>query len=371
MHPVTTQHPQDKKRIAVIPGDGIGVEVTAEASKVLCAVAAAVGRTLKLVEFDWGAERYLRDGVSLPDGAHETLRREFDAILVGALGDPRVPSMKHAADILLGLRFKLDLFVNARPIELLDRRFTPLRDRTEQDIHFIVFRENTEGLYVGMGGIFKKGTPDEIAVQEDVNTRKGVERIIRFAFEYARRHNLRRLCMSDKSNALIYGHDLWQRVFAQVRDEYPDIESTHWYIDALSMQMVKDPSQFQVIVTCNMFGDIISDLGAQLAGGMGLAPSGNINPDSVSLFEPVHGSAPKYAGKNLANPLAAILAAGMMLDHLGWTDEAAAIQAAVRASVRENQTTRDLGGTLGTREAGDWLANYITKQGVARAGVHR
>ncbi len=367
MHPLTTPQAQGKPRIAVIPGDGIGVEVTAEASKVLRAVAAAAGRALELVEFDWGAERYLRNGVSLPEGADEMLRREFDAVLVGALGDPRVPSMKHAADILLGLRFKLDLFVNARPIELLDRRLTPLRDRTEQDIHFIVFRENTEGLYVGMGGIFKKGTPDEIAVQEDVNTRKGVERIIRFAFEYARGHNLRRLCMSDKSNALIYGHDLWQRVFAQVREEYPDIESTHWYIDALSMQMVKDPSQFQVIVTCNMFGDIISDLGAQLAGGMGLAPSGNINPDSVSLFEPVHGSAPKYAGKNLANPLAAILAAGMMLDHLGWTDEAAAIQAAVRASVRENQTTRDLGGALGTREAGDWLANYIPRQGVARA----
>ncbi len=360
-------HGEEKKRIAVIPGDGIGVDVTAEASKVLRAVSAAAGRELELVEFDWGAERYLRDGVSLPPGAEDMLRREFDAILVGALGDPRVPSMKHAADILLGLRFKLDLFVNARPIELLDPRLTPLRDRTERDIDFIVFRENTEGLYVGMGGIFKKGTPDEIAIQEDVNTRKGVERIIRYAFDYARQHKLRRVCMSDKSNALIYGHDLWQRVFAQVREEYPEVESTHWYIDALSMQMVKDPGQFQVIVTCNLFGDIISDLGAQLAGGMGLAPSGNLNPESVSLFEPVHGSAPKYAGKNLANPLATILAAGMMLDHLGWADEAAAIQVAVSASVRGNQTTRDLGGSLGTREVGDWVANYIVKQGVQRA----
>jgi 3-isopropylmalate dehydrogenase len=364
---MTSLRTQGKKRIAVIPGDGIGVDVTAEATKVLRAVAAAAGRDLELVEFDWGAERYLRDGVSLPAGAEEMLRREFDAILVGALGDPRVPSMKHAADILLGLRFKLDLFVNARPVELLDSRLTPLRDRTERDIQFIVFRENTEGLYVGMGGIFKKGTPDEIAVQEDVNTRKGVERIIRYAFEYARQHNLRRVCMSDKSNALIYGHDLWQRVFAQMREEYPQIESSHWYIDALSMQMVKDPAQFQVIVTCNMFGDIISDLGAQLAGGMGLAPSGNINPESVSLFEPVHGSAPKYAGKNVANPLAAVLAAAMMLDHLGWAEEAASIQAAVRASVKEIHTTRDLGGSLGTREVGDWLANYIARHGVARA----
>jgi 3-isopropylmalate dehydrogenase len=367
MNPVQSRGAQAKKRIAVIPGDGIGVEVTAEATKVLRAVATAAGRELELVEFDWGADRYLRDGVSLPPSAEEMLRREFDAILVGALGDPRVPSMKHAADILLGLRFKLDLYVNARPVELLDARLTPLRDRTERDIHFIVFRENTEGLYVGMGGNFKKDTPDEVAIQEDVNTRKGVERIVRFAFEYARQHKLHRLCMSDKSNALTYGHDLWQRVFAQMRKEYTEIESSHWYIDALSMQMVKDPSQFDVIVTCNMFGDIISDLGAQLAGGMGLAPSGNINPENVSLFEPVHGSAPKYAGKNIANPLAAILAAAMMLDHTGWGEEAAAIQAAVRAAVREKQATQDLGGSLGTRETGDWVASYITKRGVARA----
>ncbi len=369
MTPLGSQDAQGKKRIAVIPGDGIGVDVTAEATKVLRAVAAASGRELELVEFDWGADRYLRDGVSLPEGAEGMLRREFDAILLGALGDPRVPSMKHAADILLGLRFKLDLFVNARPVELLDARLTALKDRSERDIHFVVFRENTEGLYVGMGGIFKKGTPDEIAVQEDVNTRKGVERIIRYAFEYARQHKLTRLCMSDKSNALNYGHDLWQRVFAQVREEYPDIQSSHWYIDALSMQLVKNPSQFQVIVTCNMFGDIISDLGAQLAGGMGLAPSGNINPESVSLFEPVHGSAPKYAGKNVANPLAAILAAAMMLDHLGWAEEAGAIQTAVRTAVKENHTTRDLGGPLGTRAVGDWLANYISKHGVARASA--
>ncbi len=369
MNPVKTQDALGKRRIAVIPGDGIGVDVTAEATKVLRAVAAAAGRALELVEFDWGAERYLRDAVSLPEGAEQMLRREFDAILVGALGDPRVPSMKHAADILLGLRFKLDLFVNARPVDLLDTRLTPLRDRTERDIRFIVFRENTEGLYVGMGGIFKKGTPDEIAVQEDVNTRKGVERIIRYAFDYARRHKLTRLCMSDKSNVLTYGHDLWQRVFAEVKQEYPDIQSSHWYIDALCMQMVKDPAQFQVIVTCNMFGDIISDLGAQLVGGLGLAPSGNINPESISMFEPVHGSAPKYAGKNVANPLAAVLAAAMMLDHLGWAPEAAAVQAAVRASVRERQSAHDLGGSLGTREVGDWLANHISKQGVASAGV--
>jgi 3-isopropylmalate dehydrogenase len=358
-----------RKRIAVIPGDGIGVDVTLEATKVLRAVAAAAGREVELVEFDWGADRYLRDGVSLPDGADKMLRKEFDAILVGALGDPRVPSMKHAADILLGLRFKLDLYVNARPVVLLDKRLTPLRDRDEKDIHFIVFRENTEGLYVGMGGFFKKNTPDEIATQEDINTRKGVERIIRYAYEYARKHGLKRVCMSDKSNALNYGHDLWQRVFAKVREEYPDIESSHWYVDALAMQMVKNPGQFQVIVTCNMFGDIVSDLGAQLAGGMGVAPSGNINPESISMFEPVHGSAPKYAGKNVANPLAAILTVGMLLDTLGWMDEAEVVNRAVRAAIHEGKTTRDLGGPLGTREVGDWLAEYISGKGVARASA--
>jgi 3-isopropylmalate dehydrogenase len=356
-----------KKRIAVIPGDGIGVDVTAEACKVLRAAAKAGGRELELVEFDWGADRYLKDGTTLPEDAPAMLQREFDAIFVGALGDPRVPSMKHAADILLGLRFKLDLFVNSRPAVLFDKKLTPLRDRDERDINFIVFRENTEGLYVGMGGQFKRGTPDEVAIQEDVNTRKGVERIIRYAYEYARKHGLKRVCMSDKSNALAYGHDLWQRVFALVREEYRDIESTHLYIDALTMQMVKNPAQFEVIVTCNMFGDIISDLGAQLVGGLGLAPSGNINPESISMFEPVHGSAPKYAGTNTANPLAAILAAAMMLDHIGWTGEGAVVNAAVRTAIHEGQVPRDLGGSLGTRESGDWVANYVTKHGVAAA----
>ncbi len=359
----------DAKRIAVIPGDGIGQEVTAEAIKVLRVVGGAAGRELEFVAFDWGADRYLRDGVTLPEGAVEMLRREFDAILFGALGDPRVPSNQHAADILLGLRFKLDLYVNARPVELLDARLTPLRDRTERDIRFIVIRENTEGLYAGVGGFFKKGTPDEVAVQEDINTRKGVERIIRYAFEYARRHGLRRLCMSDKSNALAYGHDLWQRVFAQLRKEYAEVESRHLYIDTITMELVRDPGQFDVIVTCNLFGDILSDLGAQLAGGLGLAPSGNINPEGVSLFEPVHGSAPNIAGKNLANPLGAVLAGAMMFDHLGWTAEAAAIREAVRAAVREKHTTADLGGTLGTHESGDWLANYFAKQGVSRPGA--
>lgn len=359
----------ETKRIAVIPGDGIGKEVAPQAVKVLEAVCAVAGKNLALTHFDWGADRFLRDGTTLPADALQMLRRDFDAILFGALGDPRVPSNHHAADILLGLRFKLDLYVNARPCVLLDKRLTPLRDRTEEDVNFIVFRENTEGAYAGIGGNFKHGTPDEIALQEDVNTRKGVERIIRYAFEYARRKKLKRVCMSDKSNAMTYGHGLWQRVWTEVRKEYGEIDSRHLYIDTLMMEMVRDPSQFEVIVTCNLFGDIASDLGAQLSGGLGLAPSGNINPGQVSLFEPIHGSAPNIAGKNIANPLGSALAAAMMLEYLGWAREAQAIDAAVRAAIRERKTTPDLGGSMGTTELGDWLAERISKHGLAGAGA--
>jgi 3-isopropylmalate dehydrogenase len=363
MTQVSSANP-NKKRIAIIPGDGIGKEVIPAAVQVLKSAAAAGGREVALTEFDWGADRYLRDGTTLPSDAVEMFHREFDAIFLGAMGDPRVPTNVHAADILLGLRFKLDLYVNARPCVLFDKRFTPLKDRTEKDIHFMVFRENTEGLYVGMGGNFKKGTADEVAVQEDLNTRKGVERIIRYAFEYAKARNLKRVCMSDKSNAMTFAHDLWQRVFKQIKTEYPEIESSHQYIDNLLMQMVRDPSQFDVIVTSNLFGDIASDLGAQLAGGLGLAPSGNIHPGQVSLFEPVHGSAPTIAGKNIANPMGAVLTVGMMFEYLGWKPEAEAITASVHAALRERKTPAELGGSTGTREVGDWLSGFVAKAGV-------
>jgi 3-isopropylmalate dehydrogenase len=348
-------------RIAVIPGDGIGKEVTPEAVKAIRAVCAAGKRPLEFVEFDWGADRYLKEKISLPDGAVEMLRDEFDAVLFGALGDPRVPSNQHAADILLGLRFKLDLYVNARPVELFHQKFTPLRDRTEQDVRMMVFRENTEGLYVGVGGFFKKDTVDEIAIQEDVNSRKGVERIIRYAFEYAKAKGLKRVCMSDKSNAMTFAHDLWQRVFKQLRTEYPAIEARHLYIDTLAMEMIRDPRQFDVIVTNNLFGDIISDLGAQLAGGLGLAPSGNIHPGATSLFEPVHGSAPNIAGKGIANPLGSVLASAMMLEFLGWNTEATQLRAAVKAAVDENFVTVDLDGDKSTIQVGDWLVNRAAK----------
>ena len=345
-------------RIAVIPGDGIGVEVTREAVECLRAAWRVTGRDVPLDLLPYGADHFLRTGETLPDAALDALRG-YDAILLGALGDPRVPDNRHAADILLGIRFKLDLYVNKRPVRLLADHLTPLKGRTARDIDFVIFRENTEGLYVGMGGLFKKGTPDEIALQEDVNTRKGVERILRHAFEYAQARGRRRVLMSDKSNALIHGHDLWQRTFREVAHDYKAIESSHMYVDTLAMQMVKDPSQFEVIVTCNMFGDILSDLGAQLQGGLGLAASGNIHPGRTSLFEPVHGSAPKYAGQNVANPMGAVLSAAMMLDEIGHDEEARLLEGAVVGSVLAGRTTRDLGGSLGTREVGEDIRRRI------------
>ena len=365
-----------RARIAVISGDGIGKEVTPEGVKVLRAAISKRNRPIEIVDFDWGADKFLREHVTLPPGALEILRDEFDAILFGALGDPRVPSNQHAADILLGLRFKLDLYVNARPTELFHNRLTPLRDRTSKDINLIVFRENTEGLYVGVGGIFKKGTDDELAVQEDFNSRKGVERIVRHAFEYARAHTRGtsgiepsstgygkplRVCMSDKSNAMTFAGDLWQRVFKSVRAEYPEIESRHLFIDTLAMELVRDPGQFDVIVTGNLFGDIISDLAAQLAGGLGLAPSGNIHPLHTSLFEPVHGSAPNIAGKGIANPFGSVLTAGLLLEFLGWNEEASALKQSVKSALGKDITTPDLGGVKPTVEVGDWLADYVAK----------
>jgi len=344
-----------KRKIAVIAGDGIGREVIPQA---LTAVRAS-GAPVDFTEFDWGAERYLRDGVTVPSDGFATLGRDFDAILLGALGDPRVTSNIHAKEILLGMRFRLDLYANVRPVKLLDASLCPLKNCEPADINFTVIRENTEGLYVDMGGTFKQGTPDELAVNEDVNTYKGVERIIRYAFEYARRHGRKRVLMSDKSNALTYAGGLWQRVFKQVSAEFPDIAPAHMYIDALCMQIVRDPRQFEVIVTNNMFGDIVTDLAAALQGGLGMAASGNIHPGKTSMFEPVHGSAPPLAGKNVANPIGAIATAAMMLDHLDLKREAAKIDTAILEAVRQRKTTSEIGGALGTREVGEWIANRV------------
>ncbi len=348
-------------RIAVIPGDGIGIEVIPQAVKVLEVVAECSGKKVETEEFDYGAERYLREGVSLPSDALSRFRSSFDAILLGALGDPRVPDNKHAVEILFGIRFGLDLYANIRPVKLLDRRLTPLKNVTEPDVNFTVFRENTEDLYVGIGGIFKKGTPDEVAIQESITSRKGVERILEAAYSFCTMRGLKRITMSDKSNALRFGGDLWQRAFREVAQRHSAIEGEHMYIDALAMMMIKEPARFRVIVTSNMFGDIITDLGAQLQGGLGMAPSGNINPREVCMFEPVHGSAPRFAGKNVANPMGAILSVQMMLEHLGWNREAALIETAVSECVRQCVCTPDVGGNMGTREVGDAICTRIRK----------
>jgi 3-isopropylmalate dehydrogenase len=350
------------KRIAIIPGDGIGKEVIPQAVNVMQAAGVAV----EFTHFDWGADRYLADKTTVPSDGFGTLARDFDAILVGAFGDPRVPSNIHAREILLGMRTKMDLYANVRPVRLMDASLCPLKGIEPKDIDFVVIRENTEGVYGDLGGVFKQGTPDEVAIQEDINTRKGVERILRYAFEYCASNrkadgsSRQRVLMCDKSNAMTHAGGLWQRTFKEISAEYPRIETQHMYVDALCLQMVRDPRGFDVIVTNNMFGDIITDLAAGLQGGLGMAASGNLRPGHTSMFEPVHGSAPPIAGKNIANPFGAILTAAMMLAHLGMPGEALKIEAAVLEAVRQKKTTADIGGTLGTREAGEWVAQRVT-----------
>jgi len=346
-----------RKRIAVVPGDGIGKEVVPLALDVL----RASGAPLEFTTFDWGADRYLTDCTTVPADGFAMLGRDFDAIYVGALGDPRVPSNIHAKEILLGMRFQMDLYANVRPVKLLDASLCPLKDATPEDVNFTVIRENTEGVYAGIGGNFKLGTADEVATQEDINTRKGVERVIRYAFEYARANGRNKVLMADKSNVMTYAGGLWQRVFKEVAQEFRDIATQHMYVDALCLQMIRDPQSLDVIVTNNMFGDIITDLAAALQGGLGMAASGNIHPGRTSMFEPVHGSAPPIAGKNQANPMGSILSGAMMLAHLGLNAEAQKIEAAVLAAVREKKTTGDIGGSMGTRECAGWIGECVAK----------
>src|SRR3954464_12893966 len=331
------------QRIAVIPGDGIGPEVARIGVRAL--------ETFQLpLQFDWfdfGAERYLKDGTILPPGFMDTLRRDYAAVYFGAVGDPRVPGNEHAKGILLAMRFELDLYVNLRPCRLLDDRLSPLKGKGRKELDFVVLRENTEGLYTGTGGVFKKGTPDEIAQEVEVNTRKGVERICEAAFAVAKANGKKRVCMADKANVLLYGHGLWRRVFAEVSGRHPGIEAKAMYVDALAMDLVRSPESYEVIVTNNLFGDILTDLGAALTGGLGLAASGNIHPGQVSLFEPVHGSAPDIAGKGKANPLAMALSGALLLRHLGDDAEADLVEEAVRLQVVEGAHTPDLVLALG------------------------
>jgi 3-isopropylmalate dehydrogenase len=339
------------KKIAVLPCDGAGKEVVPEAIKVL----RAAGADFEYEEFDVNADAYLRTGVAIPNEVWNQLPKA-DSILFGAVGDPRVPDPNYLAGVLLRLRFGLDLYVNLRPAKLYDDRLSPLRHEQKRLVDLLIVRENTEGAYVGMGGRFKKGTEEEVATQEDVNTFGGVTRIIEHAFELARSE----VVMVDKSNAMTFAGGLWQERWKAVAAEHPSIKTRHLFVDAAAMQLVKDPSQFDVIVTSNLFGDILSDLTAELIGGMGIAPSANVNPiTGRGLFEPVHGTAPDIAGRGVVNPVGAILSAAMMVRHLGVPKMADAIEGAVESAIRARECTRDIGGDLSTSQAGDAIVKRL------------
>lgn len=345
-------------RIALIPGDGIGLEVVREARRVLEQVAAAEDLDFELQDWDLGAERFLREGVTITDEEFRSLDEDHDAVLLGALGDPRVPGNQHAKDILLGMRFKLDLYVNFRPCVLLSPELSPLRS-IDGPLRLEIFRENTEGEYTGMGGNFKHGTPDELALEENIATRKGVERIIRAAFEYAHSRGRGRVTLVDKSNVMRYVGGLWRRVFDEVGEEYPGIEQDAMYVDAMVMDLVRQPERYEVIVASNLFGDIVSDLAAEVTGGLGLAPSANIHPGRNALFEPVHGSAPDIAGTGRANPVGAIRCVGLLFDYFGHPEAADRVERAVVASFEAGRTTPDLGGKLSTDEVGSWILEHL------------
>lgn len=347
-------------KIAVIGGDGTGPEVVREGLKVLEAASHKLGFKYETVDYDWGGERYLRTGEVLPNSAIDEMKK-YDAIYLGAIGHPDVKPGILEKGILLTLRFGLDQYINLRPVKLYPGVDTPLKDKGPEDIDYVVVRENTEGLYTGAGGVLKKGTPDEVAVQESINTRKGVERCIRYAFEYCRKRNReKKVTLCGKTNVLTFAFDLWERAFYEVAKEYPDITPDYAHVDATTMWMVKNPEWFDVIVTDNMFGDIITDLGAMTQGGMGVSAGGNINPEGVSMFEPIGGSAPKYTGMNVINPLAAIGAAGMMLDTLGESKAAQLIDSAI-AYVTANKLKSMSAGKMGysTAEVGDLVAQFV------------
>ncbi len=345
--------------IAVMPGDGTGPEVVNEGLKVLKAVSEKVNFKYETVQFDFGGEHYKKTGETLPDSALEDLKNT-DAIYLGAIGHPDVKPGILEKQILLKIRFSLDQYINLRPVKLYPGVDTPLKDKGPDDIDFVVIRENTEGLYVGAGGFLRKGTPDEVAIQESINTRKGVERCVRYAFELCqKRAKGKKLTLCAKTNVLTYAHDLWQRTFDEVASEYPRITTDYAHVDATCMWMVKNPEWFDVIVTDNMFGDIITDLGAMIQGGMGIAAGGNINPEGTSMFEPIGGSAPKYTGKNVVNPMAAIAACQMMLEHLGETEAANLVEKAIINVVGQLKSLS--AGKMGytTTEVGDLVVKQI------------
>jgi 3-isopropylmalate dehydrogenase len=339
------------KRILLIPGDGIGPEVMKEGKKLL--------RKLEFIttEVDWGAERWLKEKVGIPSGELELITHNYDAILFGALGDPRIPDMAHGREILLGLRTGLDLYVNLRPVKLLDERLSIFKDK--KNINIIIFRENTQDTYAGAGGALNLNTHQEIAIDNSMHTYAGVERIIREAFSYADRHQRPTVTLVDKSNAIKFGGSLWQRVFKKIAAEFFHIKANHRFVDLAAMNFVQKPEDFDVIVTSNLFGDILSDLGAGLVGGLGLAPSANINPGVIALFEPVHGSAPDIVGQQKANPFAMFLSIGMMLEYFGHTALAQKIEEAIKKAISTDRTTPDLRGNLTTEQAAEAVLTQL------------
>jgi 3-isopropylmalate dehydrogenase len=349
-------------KIAVIPGDGTGPEVIAEGLKVLKTISEKFNFKYQLAHYDLGGDRYLKTGEVLPDSILEELKK-VDVIYLGAIGHPDVKPGILEKGILLKTRFVLDQYINLRPVKLYPGVDTPLKDKRPEDIDFVVVRENTEGAYLGAGGFHKKGTPDEIAIQEAIHTRKGVERCIRYAFEYCRKRNKKKkVTLCGKTNVLTYAFDLWERTFHEVAKEYEDIETDYAHVDAICMWMVKNPEWFDVIVTDNMFGDIITDLGAMIQGGLGIAAGGNINPEGVSMFEPMGGSAPKYTGKGVVSPLAAISACQMMLENLGEEKASKRIEEAIMKVVRidvKSLTAGKMG--YSTSDVGDLVVKYIIK----------
>jgi 3-isopropylmalate dehydrogenase len=358
---LTARPPKSSYKIAVMGGDGTGPEVVNEGLKVLKALGQSLKINFEWVPYDLGGERYKRTGEILPDSALAELRK-VDAIYLGAIGHPDVKPGILEKGLLLRLRFELDQYINLRPVKLYPNVPCPLKDKGPEQIDFVVVRENTEGLYAGAGGVLKKGTPDEVAVQESINTRKGVERCLRYAFQFTReRAKAKKLTLCGKTNVLTYAFDLWERAYYDVAKEYTDIKTDYAHVDATCMWMVKNPEWFDVIVTDNMFGDIITDLGAMIQGGMGIAAGGNINPEGVSMFEPIGGSAPKYTGQNVINPLAAICAGGMMMDTLGQKEAAKRVETAVVKLLNSGKMKSQAAGKMGmsTTEIGDWLATNV------------
>jgi 3-isopropylmalate dehydrogenase len=348
-------------KIGVIPGDGTGPEVVREGLKVLEAVSRKAQFSYETVLYPFGGEYYQKTGETLPDSALEEFKK-LDALYLGAIGHPEVKPGILEQGILLKIRFRLDQYINLRPVKLYPNVWTPIKDKGPEDIDFVVVRENTEGLYVGAGGFLRKGTPDEVAIQESISTRKGVERCVRFAFEYARKRNKRKkLTLCGKTNVLTFAFDLWERTFREVAKDYPDVETDYAHVDATTMWMVKNPEWFDVIVTDNMFGDIITDLGAMIQGGMGIAAGGNINPQGVSMFEPIGGSAPKYTGMNVINPLAAICAMGMLLETIGEVSASQMLENAVIKALESGKIKSMSAGKMGlsTQEVGDLVASLV------------